>query len=323
MNNSSVPTANKNESISNSNGDESSGSYIFVSSSALIITETVILLLAIILAIAYIALILIRPTLRNNKLNWFTINICLTSVWLSIILVWTGTLQLLNVPISLSCRLQAFLTDMGVCLLTYSHCVVAISRLLTIVYGNKRFFRSNICLWGCTATGWLIAVLAALPYLFADGFTCSSSTQAAFLPYYTLIATLLLPITIITVCNARTLLFVRNSTRRVHAANTGGQVSHTHDVLLLKIMIGTFISFLVGWTPLFVTQLFNRTTYIPTIVNACFQILPSLAILHGIILLIATNQPVRIFVKQLFIRRPQRLQVNMNRGGHQLNTTNH
>jgi hypothetical protein len=273
MNNSTVPTANNNANTSISNGDKSSRSDLFLNSSVLLIIEIAILSLSIILAIAYIALIVIRPTLRKNKLNWFTINVCLTSAWLSIVLLWMSILQLLNVSISLSCRLQAFLTDMAVCLLTYSHCVVAISRLLTIVYGNKRFFRSNICLWGCTATGWLIAVLAALPYLFADGFTCSSSTQAAFLPYYTLIATLLLPITIITVCNARTLLFVRNSTRRVHAANTGGQVSHTHDVLLLKIMIGTFISFLVGWTPLFVTQLFNRTAYIPPIVNACFQVL--------------------------------------------------
>ncbi|CAF0974037.1 unnamed protein product [Adineta steineri] len=228
-------------------GDETSSSYNYSSlGSATNIIQIVIASLTIVLGIGYIILILIRPILRHNKLNWFTINVCLGSIWLSTILLSMTILQLRNLSSSLSCRALTFLVDVGACQLMYSHCVIAISRLLTIVYGNKRLFLSNMCLWLCIANGWIVSVLAALPYLFIDGFLCFNSTSSTFLAYYTLITTLLFPVTIVTVCNIRILLFVRSSTRRVHGTGTvGGHVSHRRDVQLLKITIGTFVAFIL------------------------------------------------------------------------------
>ncbi|CAF0935260.1 unnamed protein product [Adineta steineri] len=104
-------------------------------------------------------------------------------------------------------------------------------------------------------------------------------------------------------CNTRTLLFVRNSTRRVHAANTTGQVSHKRDIVLLKITISTFITFVVGWTPFFVIQLFNKTASIPYGLNVFIQILVASSVLQGVITLISTNQPVRTFLIESVTRR--------------------
>ncbi|CAF0979111.1 unnamed protein product [Rotaria sordida] len=197
---------------------------------------------------------------------------------------------------------------MFACQLMYSHCVAAVSRFLTIVYANKHIFRSTRCLWCCMGSGWFISILVALPYLFVDGFACSNSTEAPFLPYYTLISTLILPVIIVGICNTRILLYVRNSTRQVHTEGNRSRVSHVRDVRLLKIMIGTFIIFFIGWAPVFLMQIFGQNNVIPSIVDACFQVLPSLTMLFDVIFLIYTNQPVRLFLKQLVIRQPQHLQ---------------
>ncbi|CAF2442812.1 unnamed protein product [Rotaria sp. Silwood2] len=265
-------------------------------------------LLTIILACLYTILILIRRTFRSNKLNWFTINVCVMSALLSLIMLMMTTKRLLNVSSSLPCRVEGFFLDMGACQLMYSHCVVAVSRFLTIVYANKHIFRSTLCLWSCMGIGWLISILIAIPYLLLDGFACSNSTEGTFLSYYTLIGTLVLPAIIVGICNGRILHYVRNSSRQVHVEGNRSRVSHARDVRLIKIMIGTFITFFTGWAPVFLTQLFGKNNVIPSILEIFFQILPSLTVLFDVIFLIYTNQPVRLFLKQVFVRHPQHLQ---------------
>ena len=277
-------------------------SNFFSNDSVAVIIQIPILSVIIIFVIGYTVLILLRPTLRKNKLNWFTINVCVTSAFFAIIMLETTVEQLLNVSSGLSCRSEMFLVAMASSELMYSHCVFAISRFFAIVYAHKRIFRSNECLWCFITLGWIVACLVALPYLFVDGFLCFSSTQSFGLSSYTLISILFLPIIIVTVFNGYTLIFVRNSTRWVHAAGTPGQVSHKRDVFLVKITIGTFITFLAGWTPSFTIHLFNKSASIPTILNNFFEVLPALTVLHDVLLLIFTNQPVRTLLKQFIIK---------------------
>jgi hypothetical protein len=106
---------------------------------------------------------------------------------------------------------------MASCQPMYSHCGTAFSQLLTIVYANKHFFRSTLCLLSCVGFGWLFAFLVAFPYLFVNGFACSNSLSATILPRYTLVTTFLLPIIIVALCNGRILLYVRKSSRQVQA----------------------------------------------------------------------------------------------------------
>jgi hypothetical protein len=323
MNNSgniSFPTPGNNTTISMSNnnsndstptiGDQYGTTSVSSSNSISDFIQLPILSLIIILAIIYTILVLIRPAFRKNKLNWFTINLCLMSALLSTDMLALNIKQIMNESGgSIPCRLQGFLLYMTACQVIYSHAVIAVSRLLTIVYASKHFFRSTVCLWSCIGFGWLIAFLIALPYLFIDSFICSSSTQTDFLPYYTLIVTLIAPVIIVLVCNIRIFLFVRQSSRRVHAeGDRGNDVSQTRDVHLLKTMILTFTIFVGGWMPVLLTQTFSQSITISSIANAIFQILLPLSMLCDVILLIYTNQPIRLFLWQSIVKRRRPIQ---------------
>jgi hypothetical protein len=299
--NSSAPTTSNNDSTSTNVGQVDSSD--LSGSLVLDIIQLPILSLTIILAFAYTILVLVRPVFRANKLNWFTINVCMTSAFLSTIMLAMTIKEVQNESSSLPCRAQGFLLVMAAYQMVYSHNVVTFSRLLTIVYASKRIFRSNLCIWICIGSGWLIAVLFALPSIFVDGFTCSSSTRPAFLPYYTLVTILILPTSIISICNIRILLFVRQSSRRVHADGGGNGVSHARDVRLLKTMIATFTVFIGGWGPLFLEQIFDQSSSVPTVVDDIFQILPALSMLGDVSLIIYINEPIRLFLWQLVVKR--------------------
>lgn len=294
-------TSSNDSFIPNNNGSNYSG---YSTSSVTDIIQLLLFLFTIFLAVAYTALILIRQTFRNNKLNWFTINVCITDALLSIVMILMTMKRLKNLPSILSCRIEGFLIDMSACQLMYSHCVAAFSRMLTIVYANKHIFRSSMCLWSCIGSGWFISILVTLPYLFANGFTCATSDQATFLPYYTLVNTFLLPILIIAICNIWVLVYVRKSSRRVHTENGGTRISQARDIRLLRTLMGTFFIFTLGWAPVFLTQAFNQNNAIPFVINQILQVLPSWTMLNDIILLIYTNIPVRRFLIQLVVRTP-------------------
>ncbi len=304
----SIPTNNNNYTSGGQSGSNSGSSDSNISN----LIQLPIHFLTIILAIAYTILVLVRPTFRNNKLNWFTINLCLMSVVLSLMMLTMSIKQIMDdTSSSIPCRLQGFLLTMPACQLMYSHAVIAVSRLLTIVYANKHFFRSTKCLWICLGFGWLSALLVSVPYLFVDGFTCSSSAPSDFLPYYNLAVVLIVPVLIVIVCNIRIFLFVRQSSRRVHAEGGGGEgVSNARDIRLLKTMIATFTVFVGGWLPLFLTQTFSQTVKTSSISNAIFQILPPLSMLSDVILLIYINQPIRLFLWQLIVKQHRTIDGN-------------
>jgi len=298
----SIPTNNNNDSSSTIIGQtvNSVSSHSSVSD----FIQIPILSLTITFAIAYTILILTRPIFRNNKINWFTVNLCLMSALLSIVMLLMSIKRVIDESSSsLPCRLQGFLQNMTTCQLMYSHAVIAVSRFLTIVYATKHFFRSTVFLFCCLGSGWLFAFLVAIPYLLLDGFACSSSTQATFLSYYALVFILVVPVLIVLMLNIRIFWFVRQSSRRVHTEGTGPGVSKARDIHLLKVMIATFTVFVAGWMPLFVTQTFSQRFTISSIANSIFAVLPPLSMLCDVILLIYINQPVRLFLMQLIVKR--------------------
>jgi uncharacterized membrane protein len=318
-NNSSISMSNNNSNFSvpdnNNNGStpptgEQSGSSGSAQSSVTDFIMLPLLALTIVLAFTYTILILIRPVFRANKLNWFTINVCLMSTFLSIVMSLMTITRMMNTSSSLPCRAEGFLTAMAASQMMYSHAVIAISRFLTIVYSTKRIFRSTGCIWTFIGLGWIISCLIAVPYLVIDAFTCSNPSQSAFLPYYTLSTVLIVPVMIVLICNIRILLFVHRSTQRVHTESRANNISQARDVRLIKTMIITFIVFVVGWCPLFVEQTFSSIITISSTADAVFQVLPSLSMLCDVILLIYINQPVRLFLWQSIVRRRQIVPVN-------------
>ncbi|CAF1110800.1 unnamed protein product [Adineta ricciae] len=283
---------------------------VFGQDSVADVIEIPILSLTILLALVYTILIFSRPVFRHNKLNWFTVNICISTILLCInILVMHGNRN--DLFSSINCRVRAFFLLSAVNQLMYSHCVAAISRMLAIVYAKKSFSRSNTCLFIFITIGWLLAFLLSSINLFFDSYTCLQSASAEFVSHYTLVTTLIAPIVIVTVCNGRILRHVRQSTRQLRAQGTRAPLAHARDIYLLKVMIITFVVFLVGWTPVFLMQIFGASVDIPRFLAIILRILPSAAMLHDTLLLIFTNRPVRLFIKQLVIRRRLKFPVNV------------
>ena len=268
-------------------------------------TEIVFFSLTILLALAYTALIIIRPTFRRNKLNWFTVNICLSSVLFCVFLLNLTIRDILNIPNDLPCRIQGYLIIVAVCQVLNSHCVASFCRFLAIVYAMKHLFRSSAFTWLCIGFGWLIGILTATPYLVLDGFICSDESQLLFLSYYTIVVTLALPMAILAVCNNRIFWFVRRSTRQVHAEAGRNNRPQRRDIQLMKALIGTFFIMVIGWTPIFLRETLLKSATLPIAVEIVIQVLPSVSMLLDVCLLIYTNQPVRHYLKQLILRKDQ------------------
>ncbi|CAF1414248.1 unnamed protein product [Adineta steineri] len=297
---------NINSSILLSN--ESSNTISLSKSSISVFIELPFILLTIIFAMFYVILIIIRPTFRRNKLNWFTVNVCIASVLLSINVLSMNIGRQFNVPNYIPCRVQGFLIIMSASQLMYSHCVVSFSRLLTIVYASKHFFRTKLCVWTCIGFGWLFALLVSLIYLFVDGFLCLTLTKSRFLPFYTLFTNLILPAIIVAVCNIRILWHVRRSSRQTHATNGKKRGCYIRDIRLVKIMIISFGIVFTGWVPIILLQTFALYTLMNSSLGVYFQILLSLTMLHGVLFLIYTNPPVRLFIKQIVVKRYRNIQ---------------
>ena len=107
---------------------------------------------------------------------------------------------------------------------------------------------------------------------------------------------------IVAVCNSRILCFVRRSSRQVHAEAAKNKSSDGRDIQLMKTLIGTFTILVIGWTTTFVFETLLQNVTLPIALNISIQTLPSVSMLVDVCLLIYTNQPVRLYLKQ-FIRR--------------------
>ena len=253
--------------------------------------------LIIIIGSIYIIVVLTRKTLRTNKFNWLTLNVCFANVIFAIIQLLSTIIRLTDIPEAIiSCRSKAFIIDMATCHIMYSHCIATFCRLLSVRYPHKPIFRSNRWLIGNIITSELLGPLIALPFLFFDGFLCSGrSNGKRFLQIYAAISTILIPVVIFSGFNYSIYRYVRQSSKRVHSISnsTGQRLSH-RDMYLCKIILLTFCVFVIGWMPLLLEQiLMIERTRLPSGVSAFFQIISPTCLLADVLLLIYADHSVR------------------------------
>lgn len=269
------------------------------------IIQIPLFILLTILASSYIILVLCRKTLRSNKFNWLTINVFFACIFFAFNQVFSSFIGLNNVlDSSISCRTKGFLINMSTCHMMYTHCIATFCRLLTVKYPHKILFRSRYWLLSCIGMSWIIGLLIGLPYLFYDGFTCSSDDGKRFLRIYSSLSTILMPVIIVMICNISIFRLVRQSSKRIRDLTNNDNINQfsKRDMYLCKIILITFSLFVIGWTPLFVEQLFLADhTYIPSGVGILFRLLPPASLLADVILLIYSDVPVRKLLIQIFI----------------------
>jgi hypothetical protein len=267
------------------------------------IVEIALTLLTVLLAVAYMLLILIRKTFRLNKRNWLNVNVCLSTVLLSLNLFLFTIIRIENISI-MSCHLQDFLLAMAACQMMYAHCISSFNRLLAIRYFNKLLFRSSRWLLTSMAIGWIFGVLSAIPYLFYDGFACLSNEFPMFLKLYACFVTILIPIHIVTICNVSIFRYIHQVRRRVSDQNNNRNnhgLSCQRDAHVSKIMLLTFCLFVIGWIPIFFQQLFTTPErHLSQEILSFFQLLLSISLLGDMILIIYAKQDIRQFIKETF-----------------------
>jgi hypothetical protein len=259
--------------------------------------------LIILIASIHIILVLSRKTLRSNKFTWLTINVCFASTFFALIQLLSTGISLSDTPETvISCRSKGFIINMATCYIMYSHSIASFCRLLSVQYPHKMLFRSSHWLLSSIGVSWIVGLLLALPYLFFDGFACTSTYGQQFLQMYTSVWTIFIPIIIVAICNITIFRYVRQSSKRVHNLNNNiRNPLSKRDMYLCRIMLLTFCVFVIGWTPVFIDQLFfNDENPLPSGVTTFLQILPSTSLLVDVIILIYSDQPVRTLLLKLF-----------------------
>ena len=259
------------------------------------IIDLSILVLISFFAIVYILLILICKTFRENKMNWLTVNVCLATIIVCISQLFFVVFRQSNF-LNISCRVQGFLLGMTASEMMYAYCVSSFNRLLAIRYFNKLLFRSTRWLLSTIITGWIIGMISSIPQAFFDGFSCLPNEISIIFKIYSSITILVIPVGIVTGCNLSIFRYIHQISRRVHNANNNN-FSRRRDTHVSKIMLLTFFLFVIGWTPIFLAQLFtNSLAQLPEWLSIFLQLLLPSSLLGNIILLIYTNQPVRRYI---------------------------
>ncbi|CAF2655498.1 unnamed protein product [Rotaria sp. Silwood2] len=267
------------------------------------IIQIPLFILIIIFAFVYIILVLSRKILRSNKFTWLTINTSVSSILFSFEHLLSIIMFLNNSPdIKVSCRLKAFFMHMSAHHVMYAHCIASFCRLLSIQYLHNPLFRSSRWILGNIIVGWLVGLLATFPYLFFDDTACLVHDGEKFLEIYACFSIIVLPITIVTVCNIATIRYVRLSTKRIHNL-TGNNINQLgkREMYLFKTMLLTFCIYIIGAAPFFIERVFvNNELYLPPVLSTIFQVLQAISLLADVILLIYSDQLVRnIIIKTL------------------------
>ena len=71
----------------------------------------------------------------------------------------------------------------------------------------------------------------------------------------------------------------------------------------MKTLIGTFLILVIRWSPTFVLRALLNKVKLSSVVSIGIQVLPSVSTLVDVSLLIYTNQPVCMYLKQRIVRR--------------------
>jgi hypothetical protein len=100
-------------------------------------------------------------------------------------------------------------------------------------------------------------------------------------------------------------LFVRSSTRRVHATEVFSTTSvaitniqHARDMYLLKHMVFIFIVFLIGWAPVYFESVIPLSGGIPTWLYYLLEMLPVFTSFINILDLFMYNNELRKYLKE-------------------------
>ncbi len=124
---------------------------------------------------------------------------------------------------------------------------------------------------------------------------------------YTCVLAVCIPSLIITILNILIFSYVRSSTRRVQpqglhvSTNANNHIQQQpiisrRDISLLRQMIFTFLIFILGWTPVYLTIIISNFIRIDPLISYITAIISQLCILNIIINLFFNNHELKQYL---------------------------
>ncbi|UJR14440.1 hypothetical protein I4U23_001437 [Adineta vaga] len=274
-------------------------SYIFL------ILQDSLLAIAIFLAILLSISILFIERFRHRN-NMIIFNICFTVICCCVYFFIHFTLSYFD-PQRLYaqhlCILLFYANNIANISIPFAFVTFTIHRYFFIIYHTKVFFKSRQWVIICIASQWILTFFLSLPFVFRSEPYCGISIG---FQVYACIMTIIIPSTINIILNGLIFLHVRSSTRRVlpqvfSVINTGinsnqqGKIGR-REIVLLQRMIFTFVIFILGWSPVYLSNIVNLYITVDVISNGILVLICEIAALSLVFNLVVFNRELRQYI---------------------------
>ncbi|CAF3923711.1 unnamed protein product [Rotaria sordida] len=286
----------------------------------LILIKFFLFILLIIFACIYALPLCFLPRFRS-PINTMTIHVCLAFIgsaifWMIIYMLNLHRGTVYNIISQEPCSISSSIETILNCLVIYSLCTVSINRLCSIKYSNRIIFKSQRWAFVCIGITWLITLFVSIPLLISWNKTICVKmfSKTIFREIYIQIIVVICPTIIFALINILIFIYIRQSSRRIQRNTTIRKIIiNNRDIRLLKHMILIFVIFLSGWSPIYILICIDYNNELSPTIYRFLSILPALSLLGNMIDLLLFNHQLRLFFRQLFIVRNNRIQTIINR----------
>lgn len=227
----------------------------------LVTIQIIIFIIIAIIAFIYACLILFIRRFRHTN-NIFIANICLSIIISSayFIMYFQG-ITIYDSP-SL-CNLFFFGFNIASIDIPFSFLAFTVHRFYSVIYHRKDLFKKKRWIVICIVGHWIIQCIIFLPFINGLDQYCNMQVWMGF---YTFTTAVIIPLLINAILNIKIFLYVRRSSRRIQPQAVSTVMTSTNNqqarinrrnLSLLKHMIFTFLIFVIGWAPIFITNIID------------------------------------------------------------------
>ena len=282
-----------------------------------IVKSTLYIVVALLALIYSLPILCIRRFQHRN--NVCTVNVCLTVAFYCLSATPDCLRPLLGYSsVGILKRLPWLfvLHSLSDTAIPYSLVLVSFHRCCSIVYAQKRFFRTRRWTVVCFVVQWIVTALLSLPTLLFSNrvsgvlrrqasHTVSNLFQDSKIVWPSMcipFTVLILPASIGTVTNTLIYWQVRASSSRVQVAAVANESTQTRitrrDIFLLRHMVIMLSLFIIGWAPWVILEIVGRFTSVNRFLSLASYFSFQLVLLLDVIDLFLYNHEVRKYLIQ-------------------------
>ncbi|CAF1270253.1 unnamed protein product [Rotaria sordida] len=201
--------------------------------------------------------------------------------------------------VSRTCTLLFYAYNVAGVAVPFAFVTFSINRLCLIVYHAKPFFKKKRWLIICIVCQWIGEFIISLPSIFRKEPYCNTELWGRI---YTCMMAVFVPSFINIMLNIAIFIRVRSATRRVqprtnNTSENSNRIQQARisprEIFLLRQMIFIFLTFIIGWTPVYIVNIINPILHIHPIISQLSILLCEVSLLSIIINLFMWNHELR------------------------------